>query len=566
MATPSPTVFAPAEYSAGEVVQNLHKYPHYNGADTFSLDGEYWVAIETMFYLTCFVGFAVIVFQWFFFCFESCCRCCEKRMKCSSFVLRSLLGFLFLWLLAGTGLSYWGRNEFQLGASRVYDLCIKLSDTFKSLEEYAASINTRAAKEVALSGIVCSNATSLTSQMTDATTGLQTASQGVVDLLDGLGLTIEEVGTLFETTIPRFIDWGIGLVTAFIGLTVFFGFWTVLCGSARRRRLLIAFSACVLVILCPLIAFELTLSVVLSDFCVGLESGDGPIMVMANDYAPSSTLSLINYYGTCNGTNPISDFLGDAADEILVINSTAQSLKPVPLCSFQNLTSMQQESVSSSTEINAMTDLVGCSDINPFITDIFHKVVCSDIVDGVYKIWVVQLTCAVSLWVLLFLVMAEILTAETESRLELAMQEQRLDLKPSRFIPRKGTAKRRLYDKKGRKERMAEDKAIAEELQQIEQSRADDELAWAAADAEAIADSAADEKRQWLVKNPKGFGMGEERREELLRIGHGGAAAAAQAAAKKKQKEATKNKVTKKRNAKRTFDPDADISDAKKKA
>jgi shikimate 5-dehydrogenase len=69
---------------------------------------------------------------------------------------------------------------------------------------------------------------------------------------------------------------------------------------------------------------------------------------------------------------------------------------------------------------------------------------------------------------------------------------------------------------------------------------------------------AADEKRQWLVKNPKGFGMGEERREEVLRIGHGGTAAAAAAADKKKQKDATKNKVVKKRNAKRTFDPDAE--------
>jgi hypothetical protein len=135
-----------------------------------------------------------------------------------------------------------------------------------------------------------------------------------------------------------------------------------------------------------------------------------------------------------------------------------------------------------------MADEISCSSINPFITEIFHKVICADVVAGVYKIWVVQLTCAVSLWILLFLVMAEILTRETESRLELAMQEQRLDLKPSMFIPRKGTSKRRKYDKLSRKERLAEDKQLAEELAQMEQTRADDELAWAAADAEAIAE------------------------------------------------------------------------------
>lgn len=488
-------------------------------------------------------------------------------MKCSSFVLRGLLAFLFLWLLAGTGLSYWGRNEFQSGAERVANLCTDLAAVFTALEVSAANIDSSADAEERLSAKAC-NVTDITTELTTAADGLKSASTGVVDLLDGLAPTIEEVAVLFETTVPRLIDWGIGLVTAFIGLTVFFGFWTVMCGSARRQRLLIAFSACVLVILCPLIAFELTFSVVLSDFCVGLEGGDDSLMVMAKDYAPSSTLDLINYYGTCNGTNPVSNFLDIAADEILIINSTVADLKRLrlPACNDTSLSSMQTQSVAASGYIGDMSSNIGCNIINPFITDIFHKVVCSDVVNGVYKIWVVQLTCAVSLWVLLFLVMAEILTRETESRLELAIQEQRLDLKPSMFIPKKGTKARRKYDRKGRKERLAEDKKLAQELEQIEKTRQDDELAWAAADAEAIAESAAEEKKQWLVKNPKGFGMGEERREEQLRIGLGGAAAANANAQRKKMKEATKSKVTKKRNAKRTFDPDAQIVDKKKSA
>lgn len=171
-----------------------------------------------------------------------------------------------------------------------------------------------------------------------------------------------------------------------------------------------------------------------------------------------------------------------------MINSTSQLLKQLPTCSDRNLTRMQDESIAASGYITEMNNEIGCDVINPFITEIFHKVICDDVVNGVYKIWVVQLTCAVSLWVLLFLVMAEILTRETESRLNLAMQEQRLDLKPSMFIPRKGTKKRRLYDRKTRKDRLADDRAMAEELSQLEQNRADDELAWAAADAEAVAE------------------------------------------------------------------------------
>ncbi len=39
---------------------------------------------------------------------------------------------------------------------------------------------------------------------------------------------------------------------------------------------------------------------------------------------------------------------------------------------------------------------------------------------------------------------AEVLMREREGRLELALQEQRLGLKPSMFLPKKGTRKRRM--------------------------------------------------------------------------------------------------------------------------
>jgi hypothetical protein len=45
-------------------------------------------------------------------------------MVCSSFVMRMILTFAFLWLLAGTGLSYWGREEFQAGAQKVFTLSV----------------------------------------------------------------------------------------------------------------------------------------------------------------------------------------------------------------------------------------------------------------------------------------------------------------------------------------------------------------------------------------------------------------------------------------------------------
>jgi len=479
-------------------------------------------------------------------------------MVCSSFAMRMILTFAFMWLLAGTGLSYWGRNEFQEGAHKVYTLTTDLQIVFKELNQKAISIEDNAAtsQEYATAPGVCNGTAA--DALIAGTGAFKAAAEMPVQLLDGLAPLLGMVGKLFEERIPVFIDWGIGLVTAFMGLTVFFGLWSITCGSTARRKSMIAFSAVVLALMCPLIAFELTLSVVLSDFCVSLEDGDSSLLVMANDYGPKAAYPLVSFYITCNGTNPLAEEIDATADTIALLNGTTVALEQGRVCRDSSLFEIQDASLDSSNTIRSMSENIGCSVINPLVAGIFHNVICGSVVPGIYKIWAVQLSCAVSLWVLLFFVQAEILTRETEGRLELAKQEQRLGLVPSSFLPRKGTAKRRLHDKKKRKELLAEDKKLAEELAATNEERARDEVAWALADQEAVAEAAAEEKRKWLVKNPRGFGTGEERREETLRLGPGGAAAAA-AAAKEKAAKARQRK--KRLAAKRTFDPDAERTD-----
>ena len=112
-----------------------------------------------------------------------------------------------------------------------------------------------------------------------------------------------------------------------------------------------------------------------------------------------------------------------------------------------------------------------------------------------------------------------------------------------------------------RKDRLEEDRRLAEELMSTEDQRQRDEYAWAMADAEAAADAAADEQKQWLVKNPKGFGTGagDERREAVLRIGP---APADKAAMEERKRE--RARAGARRRERRTFDPDAAYLDAKK--
>ena len=91
-------------------------------------------------------------------------------------------------------------------------------------------------------------------------------------------------------------------MTGLMALTAFFGLATVACCSSDTGRTLAARAAasskspwgagllsagrgflaaagCTLVVLLPAVAFELTLSVLVADFCVGLESQDRSIVV-----------------------------------------------------------------------------------------------------------------------------------------------------------------------------------------------------------------------------------------------------------------------------------------------
>lgn len=70
----------------------------------------------------------------------------------------------------------------------------------------------------------------------------------------------------------RYIDLGIGFITAVLSVTIAFGLFNTVLGTVYTQRLMLIFASIVLVLYCPIIALELTASVAVSDFCVGLDS------------------------------------------------------------------------------------------------------------------------------------------------------------------------------------------------------------------------------------------------------------------------------------------------------
>ncbi len=246
--------------------------------------------------------------------------------------------------------------------------------------------------------------------------------------------------------INRYVDLGIGSMTAFISMTVWFGFITVLCGSVQRQKMMIAFASIVLCLLCPLIAFELTLSVVIADFCHGLEVreedgvSDGSMRVFASEFAPADTLPLIEHYVACEGDHPLASDFVQAESSARALGDFSSSLEGE--CRPRALEACGDAADETESQVRYMEARADCSEVNPYYSELMYGVACGNVLEGLYHLWVVQLTCAVSIWILLFLMQCELLTRVKEGRLELARQEQRLKLVPSMFVPRKGSSAR----------------------------------------------------------------------------------------------------------------------------
>ena len=143
--------------------------------------------------------------------------------------MRWILIFAFAWLLAGTGLSYWARNEFQEGADKIYTLSLSLRKIFVNVEMSSYYMKEAAMDaEVDAKRAQCgewtysvadeeyygqdspANATydSTTAEALEAsllplTTTLVDQTSFAFDLVEGLGKRCGEIGDLFEKRIPK---------------------------------------------------------------------------------------------------------------------------------------------------------------------------------------------------------------------------------------------------------------------------------------------------------------------------------------------------------------------------
>lgn len=213
--------------------------------------------------------------------------------------MRGKLVVIFLFLVAAVvaTAAYAGRNEFNDAVYESADVLRKLGSSYDTLydDAYALTIQSTTVDE-ATATAACN--------FDDAQTNLQSASDGLAlatgeleELLNGVGEKLSDAADIMEDNAPQYVDLGLGIITTLVWLNVFLGVIAIMTDHCKCDDcLVLVLGSLTLILLMILTAIEMTLAVAISDFCYkGPETAIG----LALDDP------LLDYYLTCNGTNPL---------------------------------------------------------------------------------------------------------------------------------------------------------------------------------------------------------------------------------------------------------------------
>jgi len=128
-----------------------------------------------------------------------------------------------------------------------------------------------------------------------------------------------------------------------------------------------------LIVLMVLVSVEMTFAVAISDFCFkGPETSIGLLM----------NADLINFYTTCNGTNPL-DAQFEAAQSSLDTFKTTIDNNGAD-CDSTLLASISTDTDASKASLTSMEATSGCGMLNPRFTGFLHDILCDEAVRGLF--------------------------------------------------------------------------------------------------------------------------------------------------------------------------------------
>ena len=325
---------------------------------------------------------------WFLMCCVNlcaCCKCCRKKLPCCFAIfqnhqLRGKLTVIFLFVVAAAiaTAAFQGRNEFN---SAIYDSADELralGDSFDNLYADAEAMETQSAAIVtSTAAAACDNA-EVQSALDSTGVGLASAASSIEELLRGLGGQLTDTAKTIEDDAPPNIDLGLGVITCMVWLNVLLGICAILTDRCKCDDcLVLMIGSLTLLLLIALVGLEATLAVAISDFCF---KGPSTSIALAMDE------DLVNFYTTCNGTNPLDTQFDSAQASLTAYETTIDDIAadPAITCNEPELTEIPVQIDLTKASIFSMQSNSGCSFLNPRFTGFLNDIICDEAVRGLF--------------------------------------------------------------------------------------------------------------------------------------------------------------------------------------
>ena len=439
------TTYRPPVFVPDRIVKEIHAYYHHGGATEFApMDRAYQIAVGGFFGLPLAIGLILVgsfgVFQMTMTCCP--CKCCIPKANWSH---RKCFVAIFLIINCALMLCSWvGRNDMQ-GAAAVAMRLIKndrktgLADIFtdldaaskaldKSGKDITAAIGTlvgaggcdppqgpwgsgaaAAASKAADEGVYAQMITPMKDMLGPQASKFGDAGKMLTGMFVGISPKLD---MLAKVPLSLYVDMGLGATVAQMLGVLGVGLSGLICSSICFLTMSTGQGTGMLLSIVVIIAAEVFLSVLLSDFCMF-----GPmkaINMLTQKFMSGADAKMprdvVAYFTTCEGSNPIAAPMTQALAGLTAISAqlTPLATQKYPgsksaICDSTAVQAVLDSANATSNSMNTIVRVMGCEHINPIMSNFTNELLCKPVIHGLYHLWVVQASAACFLLVNLFM-------------------------------------------------------------------------------------------------------------------------------------------------------------------
>lgn len=355
------------------------------------------------------------------FIFQICimCRCCFKCFKCApkeddiatdpeSVIKSRNRVFYFFWffmllMLVADHFLYFGDADINTGRDNVIKSLKLLKGIFTSIKSSVDNLVANNAElkiaTASLKGAKGGNCNS-DAGANAALTSMDNATAAMLTAFTGLQTLVSKLPDMIQTFIDSVTTFGADYknyaMYALYGLVlsinlIFMGGSCLASKCIMWIGLLVGEFTCIIsTLVCGVVMIVVT---VYGDFCMN------PGVNMQGIVGPGSASDMLGYFSTCVGTDP---FVGNIDTAQSGLNSFQQGLNDIKTASCgadsDVITNADDAITGMTTALSGIKISTTCQAMYPVYNTFMNKALCTNMFDGVWKIWLCGCVVSISLF------------------------------------------------------------------------------------------------------------------------------------------------------------------------